>query len=200
MNPKIKNIIIFAVVAVALILVYVLFLKPAPQEANLTTSSGASVIPNTNTSDQNNTIGANFLATLLSVKNITLDDSIFNDPTFATLRDTSIVLVPDQTQGRPNPFAPIGTDVLPTSSTQTGTLTPTTGSSESVPSGTVGAPSGTSSTGSSSSSSSDNSSGTSPSESGATAPTSAATPSATSNSTSGTSDNTTSGSTGSSTQ
>jgi hypothetical protein len=124
MTPKIKNIIIFVVVAAVLIFAYLLFFKPAPQEANLTTSSGNSALPSTSASGQNTaTIGADFLATLLSVKNITLDDSIFTDPTFATLHDSSITLVPDQTQGRPNPFAPIGTDVLPTTNTSAGTLT-----------------------------------------------------------------------------
>ena len=47
---------------------------------------------------------------LLNVKNIKLDDSIFSDIAFSNLRDSSITLIPDGTEGRPNPFAPIGSD------------------------------------------------------------------------------------------
>lgn len=51
-----------------------------------------------------------FLASLLNVQNIKLDESIFSDPAFASLHDSSILLIPDGTEGRPNPFAPIGSD------------------------------------------------------------------------------------------
>ena len=122
MNPKIKNIIILVVVAIALILVYVFFLKPAPAEPNLT-SSGTAVSSTTNVTDQNNSANQDFLSLLLSVKSIKLDDSIFSDSTFSTLHDSSILLTPDGTEGRPNPFAPIGNDIVPI--TTTGTLTTT---------------------------------------------------------------------------
>jgi len=136
MSPKIKNIIIFGVAAIILILAYFLFFKPAPEQANLTTTTttGDATVANVETS--NTTIGADFLNTLLSVKNINLDDSIFSDPSFASLHDSSIVLVPDTTQGRPNPFLPIGTDVLSTTNAAPSTST-TDGTGIS---GTVGAP------------------------------------------------------------
>jgi len=125
MTSKIKNIIIFVVIGVALILVYIFFFKPAPPTANLTSSNGAPVVQNTATTTQTNQVGGDFLSLLLSVKSIKLDDSIFSDPAFATLRDSSIELVPDGTEGRPNPFAPIGSDVLSASVSATGSLAPT---------------------------------------------------------------------------
>ena len=128
------------VVGLALILIYIFFLKPAPAQPDLVTSSGGTTSPNvTNTAEQTTQIGADFLATLLNVKSITLDDSIFTDPAFANLHDSSIVLIPDQTEGRPNPFLPIGTDVSSTTdNTQANVLTQTTTSTSGII-GTVGA-------------------------------------------------------------
>ena len=144
MNSKIKNIIIFVVVAIILILAYIFFFKPAPEQATLTTATGNSVLPSTNVADKDTTIGADFLSTLLSVKSINLDDSIFVDSAFATLHDSSILLTPDQTEGRPNPFAPIGSDVLLTN--ETGILAPASGLGIL---GTVGATTNPSATGTS---------------------------------------------------
>ena len=140
MSSKIKTIIILVVIGVILFLSYFLFFKPAPAQPNLTTITPTTNGAISNTSavvGENISIGADFLSTLLSVKNIKLDDSIFNNGAFSTLRDSSIELIPDQNEGRPNPFAPIGSDILP-ANTQTNALN-TTG----VPviSGTVGAPS-----------------------------------------------------------
>ncbi|MBI3888502.1 hypothetical protein HY311_01780 [Candidatus Nomurabacteria bacterium] len=114
--PKIRNIIIFAAIAVALVLIYVFFFKPSSSDqANLVSSAPA-------TSDTGNS-GANipngttlvtqdFLTLLLNVKHIKLDDSIFADPAFGSLHDSSITLVPDATTGRPNPFAQFGNDAV----------------------------------------------------------------------------------------
>jgi len=129
MTPKIKNIIIFVAIGLVLVLGYVFFLKPAPAEPSLTSSSdaGTSATGGTTAStDQNSAITQDFLSLLLSVKSITLDDSIFATPAFNSLQDSTIVLTPDGTQGRPNPFAPIGTDssaaLPPVPTSGTGTL------------------------------------------------------------------------------
>ena len=81
-------------------------------------------------------VGQDFLSLLLNVKNIKLDDSIFSDPAFINLHDSSITLTPDAVVGRPNPFAQFGNDAVvatpttPTISTTSITsspiLTPTT--------------------------------------------------------------------------
>lgn len=47
------------------------------------------------------------ISLLLELKAITLDESIFTDPTFMSLEDFSRELIPEPI-GRPNPFAPLG--------------------------------------------------------------------------------------------
>jgi hypothetical protein len=117
--PNLKNSIIFLGIAVVIILGYVFFFKkdsaPVP---NLTTSG---VINSTSGASQTATsgvAGSEFLTLLLNVKNIKLNDSIFADPAFTSLVDSSITLNPDGTEGRPNPFAPIGSDTAVSSGTQ----------------------------------------------------------------------------------
>ena len=50
-----------------------------------------------------------------TVKNIKLNDAIFSDVTFNSLRDSSITLTPDGNEGRPNPFAQFGNENISTS-------------------------------------------------------------------------------------
>ncbi|MEJ0001963.1 MAG: hypothetical protein WDN09_02165 [bacterium] len=109
---KTKNIIIVAVIIVVLAAGYAVFFRQAPgDEANLVSSADGTMMPaDSGPADVAGGVASDFLNLLLSVKSITLNDAIFSDPAFATLRDSSISLVPDGTEGRPNPFAPIGTD------------------------------------------------------------------------------------------
>jgi len=108
MMSKIKNIIIFLVIAIVLILGYVFFFKKEPDQGNLVSSAPGSTAPTSNNTESVDLITGDFLSMLLNVKNIKLDESIFTDPAFLTLRDSSILLIPDGSEGRPNPFAPIG--------------------------------------------------------------------------------------------
>lgn len=62
------------------------------------------------TGGSNNAIGQQFFNQLLTLQNLQLDDKVFADPRFQSLQDFSQPL-PDEPQGRPNPFAPIGVDV-----------------------------------------------------------------------------------------
>lgn len=138
---KPKNIIIFVAAGAILVLVYVFFIKPSPEPTGLVSTStdpvtGDMALPDGTSSD---TLGTNdFLAVLLNVKNIKLDDSIFSDPAFATLRDSSITLTPDGTEGRPNPFAPIGSDssIPAINTTNTTGTTNNTATTTPPPSGT----------------------------------------------------------------
>ena len=86
--------------------------KQTTNDANLVSSSTPispiSDATGLNSNPQDSPVNQDFLTILLNVKNVKLDDSIFSDPAFNSLRDSSIVLVPDNTEGRPNPFAPIG--------------------------------------------------------------------------------------------
>jgi hypothetical protein len=124
--PKIRNIIIFIAIAVALILIYVFFVKPSSDnQAGLvsstpittqtgTNNAGVAVVPNGTP-----LAAGDFLALLLNVKSIKLNDAIFSDPAFNGLHDSSITLVPDVTTGRPNPFAQFGNDTVQTTTTTT---------------------------------------------------------------------------------
>ncbi len=115
MISKIKNIIIFTVIAVLLILTYIFFIKPSPEEKSLVSYPASNTeLPNTNTLDQNSLITQDLLSVLLSVKSIKLDDAIFSDEAFINLKDSSILLTSPGDEGRLNPFAPIGFDIITT--------------------------------------------------------------------------------------
>src|SRR3989339_183611 len=110
--PTIKNIIIFLTIGGVFVLIYIFFLKPAPSVAPLVSSAPSTVASNTETTvEDNQLVAKDFLTLLLSVKSIKLNDTIFSDPAFGSLHDSSITLTPDGTEGRVNPFAPLGTDV-----------------------------------------------------------------------------------------
>lgn len=110
MISKLKNVIIFLLIGGALTAMYLLFIKGDKDESALvgSTSSGSAtaVLPG-----EDSQIAKELLSILLNVKSIRLEDSIFRDEAFASLRDGTILLVPDGNEGRPNPFAPIGTDL-----------------------------------------------------------------------------------------
>jgi hypothetical protein len=55
------------------------------------------------------------VATLLALRAVKLDGSIFSDPGFQNLKDFSTQIVPEPI-GRPNPFAPLGSSVIVTAS------------------------------------------------------------------------------------
>lgn len=129
---KIKNIIIFTSITVVFILIYIFFIKPEPVTENLVSTPSNAALPdivdigsNMNMENKSSFIAKDFLSLLLNVKNIKLDDTIFSEVAFDSLRDSSIVLVPDGNEGRPNPFAQLGSDkVVPTSPTSPVTPTP----------------------------------------------------------------------------
>jgi hypothetical protein len=120
MMPKIKTIIIVVVAVIIIFLVYLYFTRPADNQANLVSSSSTTTLPNidgttasTSAGDTTSFVAKDFLALLLNVRNIKLDDSILSDPAFTSLKDSSIILTQDGTEGRPNPFAQFGNDTPP---------------------------------------------------------------------------------------
>src|SRR3990167_8603806 len=109
--PKIRNIIIFIVIGVALVLVYIFFIKPSDQsETPSLVSSSSSAVTNTAVLADNSAVAQEFLTLHLSVRSIKLNDAIFSDKAFDALLETPVDLVQDGTEGRPNPFAPLGSD------------------------------------------------------------------------------------------
>ena len=117
MTPRLKNILIIGGVAIVLGLGYLFFIKKAPEQPALTTSTESSTAAGISALSQEG-LSNDFVSILLSVKSIKLDDTILKDTAFLSLKDSSIVLVPSGNEGRPNPFAPIGTEAItpPTSS------------------------------------------------------------------------------------
>lgn len=69
---------------------------------------------NTGIIDTQENVSANvsnqFLRLLLSVNSITISNELFAKPTFLALKDFSTRLESDGSEGRPNPFAQLGTD------------------------------------------------------------------------------------------
>ncbi len=111
MSSKIKNILIAVVVVGFLVLVYFLFIKKAPVDSTVLTSSTGSVVDTSTTvDDKASQVSKDFVAVLLSVKNINLDDSILKDAAFLSLHDSSINITQTGDEGRINPFAPIGSE------------------------------------------------------------------------------------------
>ncbi len=119
MKSIIRNIIILAVVVILGIVGYKLFFakKAAAPAGGLKTTSGVgtgtSAAPNiatTGAGSPGSVSEDDFVSILLSVKSISVDDSIFKDRGFALLQDFNRPLPPDTNPGRVNPFAPIGSD------------------------------------------------------------------------------------------
>lgn len=146
MTPKIRNIIIFVAIGVILILIYLFFFSSSTPQSNLVSSTTLPDITggSTSASPGNSTpsTAGDFLTLLLNVQNIKLNDAIFSDQAWNNLHDSSITLIPDNTQGRPNPFAQFGNDIPampnipnitvpatvipPTTTTPPAAITPTT--------------------------------------------------------------------------
>ena len=59
------------------------------------------------------------VATLLALRAVKLDGSIFSDPGFQNLKDFSTQIIPEPI-GRPNPFAPLGSNVVITDTSTKG--------------------------------------------------------------------------------
>lgn len=96
MLAKYQNIIIIVIVIAVAFGIYSYFFANK-SEAPLT----AETVAAGNQADQD------LISLLLQLKSITLDDSIFSNPTFLSLHDFSQSLVPEPS-GRQNPFAPLG--------------------------------------------------------------------------------------------
>jgi hypothetical protein len=140
MSKSIKNIIIFVVIVIILGVGYFMFFgkTSAPvsnTNSSLQTSAGVApvnsvVSTNSLTSAEATKISQEFVNQLLNLQAIKLNDDIFSSLAFQSLQDFSIVLVQPGNEGRPNPFAPFGTDGLdPSNSISTDSAVITTGES-----------------------------------------------------------------------
>lgn len=112
---KIRNIIIFVIILGGVVYAWNSFSSKenVAQDDPLSVSEGDTNALSGQSTDSYSpeNVGQGFLDTLLSLRTIKLDRSVFDRDSFKQLRDFTKELVPQNNQGRPNPFAPIGTDV-----------------------------------------------------------------------------------------
>lgn len=113
---KIKNIIIFVVILGGVGYAWNSFSKndTAPADGDLLSVEGgdSGVLAGEGAPGSPEDLSQNFLDTLLSLRTIKLDRSLLDRESFKELRDFTKELIPQNNQGRPNPFAPIGSDPL----------------------------------------------------------------------------------------
>ncbi len=125
MKSKIGKILLFVLIIAVLLGAYT-FLFPkksaTPSGTTLGSTTGAASIAG-NSKNQSSQIGREFLTTLLNLKSISLDESIFASAGFTSLQDFTNPVSQTDPQGRLNPFAPIGLDFGPPVSTSTTTQT-----------------------------------------------------------------------------
>ena len=100
---KYKNILIGALIVIAVFVVYSMFFAGEKPGTNILTSSSISGVQSSSNSE--------LLLLLINLKSIRLNDSLFQDPSFGRLRDFGKDLVPEPT-GRENPFSPVGSDII----------------------------------------------------------------------------------------
>ncbi len=125
MSSTLKNIFIFVLIFAALAGGYYFFFANKVSTPDLSTiSTSGSVVD----SGMGAGVGGEFLTTLLNIKNIQLDDSIFSSTAFKSLQDFTTELVDQGNAGRPNPFAPIGADT-----SASAVVTPVPGSTTTIP-------------------------------------------------------------------
>ena len=112
MSSTIKNILIFILILAAVGGGYYYFAGNSADTPALTAVSTSGSVA----SDGDTGVEDAFLSTLLNIRNLQLDDSIFSSSAFRSLQDFTTELVDPGNEGRVNPFAPIGSDAVPSSS------------------------------------------------------------------------------------
>jgi hypothetical protein len=115
MNSKLKTILIVlgVIVIIGVVIYFVSGKKEQVTSRGLVSSTTGAPVTNAITPGSD-TIGRDFVSMLLNIRDIKLDNSLFNDPSFQSLNDFTITLVQPGGEGRANPFAPFTTTVVPT--------------------------------------------------------------------------------------
>ena len=124
MSSTLKNTIIFVLVFVAIGGGYYFFAGKKTDTTGLTAINPVTGLEDA-TAGQSG-VGGEFLTTLLNIRSIQLDGTLFTNPAFRSLQDFTTDLVDTVDAGRPNPFAPIGADSLASSQSATASATTTT--------------------------------------------------------------------------
>lgn len=118
MSKTVKRIIIIVVILAVIIIGASFLYNPdsstkSPLQSVTSGQTGAPLTQSATTDTalaNTQEINREFVSMLLNLQSITLDDDIFSEPAFKALMDNTIRLNQPGNEGRPNPFAPIGTD------------------------------------------------------------------------------------------
>lgn len=119
MSKTLKKIMIFGFIAIVIVAVIFVFVgkTKAPGSgaaSGLSTAAGnpvSSIVnPRPDSAVEASAVGQEFIAQLVSLQAIKLDDGVFSSLGFQALEDFTIILVQPGNEGRPNPFAPFGMD------------------------------------------------------------------------------------------
>src|SRR5574344_1878535 len=114
MHNKTFKIFLISITAIIIIgLVYIYIYKGGKTEAADSSPLSSSVETNDSASNTNNqtSLDLSFISTLSSLKNIKIDNAFFDSKSFMSLKDNSVALE-QVNPGRTNPFSPINTDSL----------------------------------------------------------------------------------------
>lgn len=98
---KYKNIIIVVVIVVVAAIAYTFFLDKTSDDLLTSEVKGTEELA----------LESDLLTILINLRSIKLDDSIFSNPAFISLRDFGQDIVPEPV-GRENPFAPVDINIL----------------------------------------------------------------------------------------
>ena len=101
-QSKLKTYGTIAIVVLVFVLVYFYVSGGSPSSSTLTQGSG------------DGAIGSSELSLLNQVNSLKIDTTLFSDPAFLSLQDYSVAITPENV-GRPNPFAPLSGEAVPTS-------------------------------------------------------------------------------------
>jgi hypothetical protein len=88
--------------------------SPAAPTGSLQSSNAQVAAQNSPLAPNDTAISDKLLTLLLNMRTIELNQSIFTDAAFTSLKDFSTTINPEPNPGRANPFAPIGADGAPT--------------------------------------------------------------------------------------
>ena len=109
---KITKILLGVLAIVIILAVYVYMTNKNGDSSSAAITAGSPTLVTAGPSpaagiEEDTVTGQKFLATLLRLKELNINRAIFDDPTFTSLKDYGVTLIPE-TPGRNNPFAPLG--------------------------------------------------------------------------------------------
>lgn len=116
MKKGIKTVLIIVGILIVAIVLYSAFFNNPDSGNQSGLVSGTTAQPVAGVQSQNAVsgvqIGQEFISLLLSLQQLNLDTTLFQDRAFQSLQDKTIQFQDPGGQGRPNPFAPIGSGVI----------------------------------------------------------------------------------------